>query len=420
VVRPPHGRSGGAERRSRGVFKKPMNGKNGMGSEGALVRAECLVIRDEIMVAASAGWPAVVTEGVTIHLERCASCREWEADYRIMHGLCRESQACADPSRLTSSVIRACTLPPDRAGEARADAAADRLRVRDRGVLAIVSLAVLAFNVILALSLVGRTRVIYPVVLFACMLVLTMSVYRDSRRRGMNAAFWAALMPFTVPAGFAVFLVRRARGSSKCPACGRTVRVVDRFCPECGRALAEFCCGCGRPVRKEFRVCPFCGTRLEECAPFEDRGAAPCDWSRAQIAFIAIVNTVLLGVLLAALLRGGFIVMLLVLLGYFPLFNWVEVDSRRRAMRTVPWGVFVLLTFYVGLVIYLACRKDERVLCPVCGSYPPTRFNFCPCCGSALGAVCASCGVPAVPGNRFCTSCGAEWISAGASPPSRG
>jgi hypothetical protein len=120
------------------------------------------------------------------------------------------------------------------------------------------------------------------------------------------------------------------------------------------------------------------------------------------------VNTALFAVFLAALLRGGPavspIVALLVLFGYFPVFNWVAVDSRRRAMPTALWGILVLATLYVGLVIYLACRKDERVSCPVCGSYPPASFSFCPCCGSVLGE-------PSREAQRF---------SADASPPSRG
>ena len=391
----------------RRVFKKPLNGMNGRANEGGRVSAECLVIRDEIIVAAS-GTSFTVTENVTIHLERCASCREWEADYRRVRGLCRELEAEGDPSRLTSSAIRACTLAPERPDAERADAAPERLEVHDRSALAVVSLAIAAFNAILALSLDGRARAIYPAVLFVCMLGSAVSIFRDSRRRGMSATFWAALVPFTLPAGLVAYLIARARGSSKCPACGRTVPVADRFCPDCVSTVAEVCCGCGRPVRREFRVCPFCGTYREECLPCEDQGAAACGWSRAQIAFVAIVNTALFAVFLAALLRGGPavspIVALLVLFGYFPVFNWVAVDSRRRAMPTALWGILVLATLYVGLVIYLACRKDERVSCPVCGSYPPASFSFCPCCGSVLGE-------PSREAQRF---------SADASPPSRG
>lgn len=405
------------------VFKKPSNGMNDRANEGGAANPECLVIRDMIISTVSGG-SATVTEDVTIHLEKCGSCREWEADYRRMHGLCSESGAGADPSSLTSSAIRACTLAPERPEAERAGPAVERLEIRDRGVLAVVSLAALAFNLILALSLDGRARGIYPPVLFVCMLASALAVYRDSRRRGMGAAFWAALVLFTIPVGLVAYLVCRARGSSRCPACGGTVPVADRFCTDCGRALSEFCCGCGRSVRKEFRVCPFCGRYLDECFPREDESTAVCGWSRAQIAFVAVVNTALFGVFLAALLRGGsvvtFAVALLVLFGCILVFNWVAVDSRRRAMPTVPWSILVLVTLYAGLVIYLACRKDQRVSCPVCGSYPPASFNFCPCCGSVLGTVCASCGAPAFRENRFCPSCGAERVSADASPPSQG
>ncbi|MGD1048444.1 MAG: zinc ribbon domain-containing protein [Candidatus Krumholzibacteriaceae bacterium] len=406
------------------MFWKPSSGTNGRASEGGPANPDCLVIRDEIISSVS-GACVEITEIVTIHLEQCDSCREWEADYRRIHGLCRESEAGTCPSRLTSSAIRACTLAPERPGAARdVTTAPERIEVRDMGALLVVSLAVLAFNLILALFLDGRARAIYPGVLFVCMLASAVAVFRDSHRRGMSAAFWAALVPFTIPAGIVAYLVCRARGSSKCPACGRTVPVADRFCPDCGHALAEFCCGCGRPVRKEYRACPFCGTHLEECFPREDPGHAACGWSRAQIIFVALVNTALFGVFLAALMRGVSVaslgIALVVALGYFPVFNWVAVDSRRRAMSTVPWGGFVLVTLYIGLVIYLACRKDERVACPVCGSYPPASFNFCPCCGSVLGAVCASCGAPAARGSHFCTSCGAQRFSPDASPPSPG
>jgi hypothetical protein len=75
-------------------------------------------------------------------------------------------------------------------------------------------------------------------------------------------------------------------------------------------------------------------------------------------------------------------------------------------MNSIAWGALVLVTFYVGLVVYLACRRDIRIECPVCGSYPPASFNFCPCCGSSLGVSCPVCSAAAAPGGHFCASCG--------------
>ncbi|HVO76488.1 MAG TPA: zinc ribbon domain-containing protein [Candidatus Bathyarchaeia archaeon] len=405
------------------MHEERLKGKRNGASGGREPNPECLVIRDEIMTVAS-GQALVVSEIVTAHLEKCGSCREWEADYRNMHGLCRDLSAASDASSLTASAIRTCGRGPVRSAAERAGEARARLEVRDRGALFVVSLAVVLFNLILAFSLEGSARVMYPTVLFLCMLGSAVSVHADAGRRKMPAAFWAAIAAFTLPLGIAAYLVCRARGSSRCPACGRTVSANDRFCHACGGALAELCCGCGRAVRKEFRVCPFCGTSLDECFPSEDRGKRSCGWSRAQILFAAAVNAAFVVVFLASLLRGGPVVSrvvpLLVFFGWIPLFNWVAIDSRRRAMPTVLWGIFVLVTMYAGLVIYLACRRDERVECPVCGSYPPVSFNYCPCCGSVLGAVCASCGAPVARGNRFCASCGTARVSADASPQSRG
>jgi len=165
-------------------------------------------------------------------------------------------------------------------------------------------------------------------------------------------------------------------------------------------------------VRREFRVCPFCGTRLEQCFIRDDEAGASCGWSRLQIAFLAAGNVALLGVLLAVLLRGearsSFIAASLCLFGFFPIFNWVSIDARRRAMSSIAWGLLALVASYLGLVIYLACRKDERIACPVCGSHPPASFNYCPCCGSLLRSSCARCAAAAVPGDRFCASCGSD------------
>ncbi|MCX5754483.1 MAG: zinc ribbon domain-containing protein [Candidatus Krumholzibacteria bacterium] len=402
------------------MFKKWFGGKRVRMEREPQADPECVAVREEIVMAVYSESGAGV-ESVSVHIERCESCRAWEAEVRKMRRGSREPGAPGDISRLTLSAlgIRA-TESPSAAGR-RPEPRREAKRPSDRGALLVVSLAALLFNLILASRLEGGSRVLYPSIGFAVMIASALWVYVDSTRRKMPAAFWAALQPFTIPVGLIAYLVCRERASLRCPSCGRTVPVRDRFCPECGKGLAAFCCGCGRSVRKEFRVCPFCGTRLENCFPREDEGGKTCGWSRAQIVLLAVANVVLFAGFLAALLRGGTETALaaafLYPFGFFPIFNWVSFDSRRRAMSTMLWGILALVTLYAGLVIYLACRKDERLECPVCGSYPPASFNFCPCCGSMLGASCPSCGA-ASRGDRFCASCGAEMLSAAASPPS--
>jgi hypothetical protein len=402
------------------VFRRWFGGKKERAGRTSLADAECVAVREEIVTSVySEG--GVVVESVSLHLEKCESCRAWEAEVRKIHRDPRESGARTDVSRLTASALgRRAAQFPSSAGR-RAGPRREGKRSSDRGALVVVALAIVLFNLILAFRLGGSSRVLYPAIAFAVMIAAAAWVYVDSTRRKMRAAFWVAIQPFTLPAGLIAYLVCRERAAALCPSCGRTVSGRDRFCPECGKGLALCCCGCGRIVRKEFRVCPFCGMRLEECFPREGESGRTCGWSRAQIVFLAAANIVLFAGFLAALLRGGaqmaVVAAFLYLFGFFPVFNWVSIDSRRRAMSTILWGVLVLATLYAGLVIYLACRKDERSVCPVCGSYPPANFNFCPCCGSALGPSCPSCG-EASREDRFCASCGADMLSADVSPPS--
>jgi hypothetical protein len=371
-------------------------------------RPECLAVREEI-AAAVFGGEAVIRESVTIHLGTCQHCRQWETEIRRMHELCRSSGHAVDPSGLTRGVLGRPDVGGGLVEDTRSIAGRRAERASDRGALTLVVLAVVLVQLILAFALRGRAVLIQAASTVA-MVAATVWVYIDSGRREMSTAFWTALQPFTVPAGFVAYFACRSRESVRCPGCGRRVSNRHGFCPRCGGKLTEFCCGCGKPVRREFRVCPHCGTRLEECFPREDDSARACRWSPGQIAFVLGGNAALLAGLIAVLARSGVETSLIAagvyLLGFLPVFNWVSIDSRRRAMATVAWGILALLTLYVGLVIYLACRRDVRIVCPVCGSHPPASFNFCPCCGSSLGSVCAKCGASVDAGSAYCVACG--------------
>lgn len=384
-------------------------GGKGDAVRGEASTSECVEIRREIMAALSEG--GAFSAIVSTHLVKCPPCRDWEGEFRAMHTLCRESKGALDPSRLTSSILNACETEPRGTTGRLAAPAPGAGKALDRGALLVAFLFVVLFQAILAFLLEGSSRIVYPAVCAVVMMLPAVWVYGDAAKRGMPAGFWAALQPFTVPVGFAAYLVCRERATARCPACGAARPNRSVFCAECGGKLVDTCCGCGKPVRKEFRICPFCGTRLEQCFPREDAGA-PCGWSRRQIVFLAAVNAALVAALVAVLLRGdaqrSILAALLYLFGFFPIFNWVSIDARRRAMNGVAWGAFALVASYPGLVIYLACRKDERIVCPVCGSHPPASFNFCPCCGSLLRSSCERCGTAAASGDRFCSSCGAE------------
>ncbi|MCK5786939.1 MAG: SPFH domain-containing protein [Candidatus Sabulitectum sp.] len=57
-----------------------------------------------------------------------------------------------------------------------------------------------------------------------------------------------------VPAVAAVAMVT-------CPSCGKSVP-DGKFCPECGKTLAESCPACGKPIPIGSKFCPECGEKL--------------------------------------------------------------------------------------------------------------------------------------------------------------
>mgnify|MGYP000991466950 CR=1 FL=1 len=91
-------------------------------------------------------------------------------------------------------------------------------------------------------------------------------VYRDAKRRGMNAALWtlvAVLAPALV--GFIIYLlVRSGYSDLECPSCGAEVTEQFTVCPKCGTRLKATCPNCGFAVEPDWTVCPECTAPLPE------------------------------------------------------------------------------------------------------------------------------------------------------------
>jgi hypothetical protein len=96
---------------------------------------------------------------------------------------------------------------------------------------------------------------------------------------------------------------------------------------------------------------------------------------------------------------------------WFLLPTWVYVDAQERGMRrAVLWAALVLISFVLGLVVYLIARPEHtRVLeCPGCGR-EANGGAFCPHCGRDLSrAFCPACKYPLKPDWAFCPACRAE------------
>ena len=152
----------------------------------------------------------------------------------------------------------------------------------------------------MALSI--RATIFILVVLTALLTVpvlIGMYVYRDSHRRGMNAALWT-LIAVAAPAliGFIIYLLVRGNYPDlQCPQCSGSVTEQYTVCPHCGAKLRPACPNCAFPVETDWIVCPKCaaplnGADMHHTPPLRQR-----DRSLSKILVAIIVVPVALIVL---------------------------------------------------------------------------------------------------------------------------
>jgi RNA polymerase subunit RPABC4/transcription elongation factor Spt4 len=69
---------------------------------------------------------------------------------------------------------------------------------------------------------------------------------------------------------------------------------------------------------------------------------------------------------------------------------WVFRDARRRSFRPALWGILVLVTNLVGLIVYLLSRP-ELAVCKNCGKQLESGYISCPYCGVKNREICDNC-----------------------------
>jgi hypothetical protein len=96
---------------------------------------------------------------------------------------------------------------------------------------------------------------------------------------------------------------------------------------------------------------------------------------------------------------------------WFLLPTWVYADARERGVpRAALWSFLVLVSLFLGLVVYLIARPEApgALRCPECAR-EVNGGAFCPHCGHDLGrAFCSACRYPLKPQWSFCPSCRTE------------
>ncbi len=136
-------------------------------------------------------------------------------------------------------------------------------------------------------------------------------VYRDAKRRGMNAVLWtliAVIAPSLI--GFIIYLLVRGNYSNlRCPQCDTPVNDQYVVCPKCGAKLRPTCPNCSAPVEPDWKVCPKCTTPLPEVQDNIVTPVRPKDKALWKILLAIVLIPVLLilalGISFSAVSGGG-------------------------------------------------------------------------------------------------------------------
>ena len=162
------------------------------------------------------------------------------------------------------------------------------------------------------------SNVVIAIPLFMLMIIVALLplligvyVYRDAKRRGMNAALWtliAILAPSLI--GFIIYLLVRGNYSNlKCPRCAATVTEQYVVCPKCGAKLKPSCPNCSAPVEPDWTVCPKCAQPLPTVQEDIVTPVQPKDktlWKiLAAIIIVPVVLLLVLGLSFSAASGGG-------------------------------------------------------------------------------------------------------------------
>lgn len=86
---------------------------------------------------------------------------------------------------------------------------------------------------------------------------------------------------------------------------------------------------------------------------------------------------------------------------------WIYKDAGKRNLNASLWGLLVLITNLVGLIVYLI-YKQNNLTCIQCGTLQSKYNVFCSSCGIKVNENCSSCGAIINKRENYCTRCGSK------------
>lgn len=144
------------------------------------------------------------------------------------------------------------------------------------------------------------TIIIILTVAFLIPLLIGIYVFRDAKRRGMNAFFWtviAVLAPSLI--GFIIYLLVRGNYSDlRCSRCETPVTNQYVVCPRCGAKLRPSCPSCATPIEADWKICPKCAQPLPEYQDDIVIPIRPKDKTIWKILAVVIIIPVLLFIIM--------------------------------------------------------------------------------------------------------------------------
>lgn len=84
---------------------------------------------------------------------------------------------------------------------------------------------------------------------------------------------------------------------------------------------------------------------------------------------------------------------------------WVYQNALKSRLYAPVWGIAVLFTNIVGVLIYIIYKSVNGV-CAFCGTVQSKTNLFCSHCGRKIGISCDECGRMFCAGDNFCPKCG--------------
>ena len=136
--------------------------------------------------------------------------------------------------------------------------------------------------------------------------------------------------------------------------------MADRFCRNCGHALAEtdrFCTNCGTPVQQAAYVpTPQADTAAPQPPPMQQtQGTAGSEQGKVRAAPYWIAFVVLATLALAMGDNGTLTLVVAAILATV----WVYKDAKTRGMDAGAWALGVALLFIVAFPLYFFKRKPH-------------------------------------------------------------